>query len=97
MEAKKKSMKGKLAIVAVVLVLALAVGGVIYWETRHGNRQLIDIKYRFDRAVIRLPSGEIVEGRVSSWLDYDDSDVVQVKIDGVTYLTHYSNVCLIGD
>ena len=90
-------MKQKIIIaVAVILVVALA-GLVIYWETSHGNRRLIDTKYRFNRAVIRLPDGEIVEGKVSSWLDYTDSDAVQVTIGGKTYLTHYSNVCLISD
>lgn len=90
-------MKQKIIIaVAVILVVALA-GLVIYWETSHGNRRLIDTKYRFNRAVIRLPDGEIVSGKVSSWLDYTDSDVVQVTIGGKTYLTHYSNVCLISD
>ena len=38
-----------------------------------------------------------VEGKLNSWLDFDDSDVVQVKIDGKTYLTSYVNVCLIDD
>ena len=90
-------MKQKIIIaVAVILVVALA-GLVIYWESSHGNRRLIDTKYRFNRAVIRLPDGEIVSGKVSSWLDYTDSDVVQVTIGGKTYLTHYSNVCLISD
>lgn len=88
-------MKQKVIIVIVaVLVLAIA-GGVIYWETHHGNRQLYDLKYRFNRGIIRLPNGEVVEGKVSSWYDYDDSDAVQVTIDGTTYLTHYSNVVLI--
>ena len=90
-------MKQKVIIVIVaVLVLAIA-GGVIYWETHHGNRQLYDLKYRFNRGIIRLPNGEVVEGKVSSWLDFNDSDVVQIKIGGKTYLTHYSNVCLISD
>ena len=88
-------MKQKVIIaIAVVLVLAIA-GGVIYWETHHGNRQLYDLKYRFNRGIISLPNGEVVEGKVSSWYDYDDSDAVQVTIDGTTYLTHYSNVVLI--
>ena len=83
-------------IVAVVLVLAAA-GVGIWWEVNHGNRQLMDFQNRFDRAVLRLPNGEIVEGKVDSWLDFSDSDVLQVKINGVTYLTHYSNICLIND
>jgi hypothetical protein len=40
---------------------------------------------------------EVVEGKLNSWLDFDDSDVIQVKIDGKTYLTSYVNVCLIDD
>lgn len=90
-------MKKKIIIgVAIALVIALA-GFVIFWETSHGNRQLIDTQYRFNRAIIKLPNGEVVDGNVSSWLDYDDSDVVQVTIDGKTYLTHYANVCLIHE
>ena len=90
-------MKKKIIIgVGVVLVIALA-GFIIFWETSHGNRQLIDNKFRFDRAVISLPNGSVVEGKVSSWMDYNDSDVVQVTIDGKTYLTSYVNVCLIND
>lgn len=91
------NMKKKVVIiVAIVLAIALA-GFVVYWETSHGNRQLVDTQYRFNRAIIRLPNGEVVEGKVSSWLDYNDSDVVQINIDGKTYLTHYANVCLIHE
>ena len=90
-------MKKKILIgVAVVLVVCL-VGLVVYWELTHGNRRLVDTKNRFTKAIIRLPNDEIVEGKVSSWLDYADSDVVQVTVGGKTYLTHYSNVVLIDD
>jgi len=90
-------MKQKIIIgIVVVLVIAIAVF-FIYWETTHGNRRLIDTKYRFDRAVIVLPNNEVIDGKVSSWLDFSDSDAVQVTIDGKTYLTHYVNVCLIDE
>ena len=90
-------MKKNILITIGVIVVLLIVGFVIYWESSHGNRQLLDTNYRFNRAVIGLPNGQVVEGKVSSWLDYNDSDVVQVTIDGKTYLTHYTNVCLIND
>ena len=61
------------------------------------NKQLFDTTYHYDRAIVYLPNGEIVEGRVSSWRDFDDGDSIQVKIDGKMYLTHISNVCLIDD
>lgn len=90
-------MKKKIIIaVAIVLVVCL-IGLIAYWELTHGNRRLVDTKNRFTKAIIRLPNDEIVEGKVSSWLDYADSDVVQITISGKTYLTHYSNVVLIDD
>ena len=81
--------------IAVFVVLLLIVAGVFYWRTHIGNRQLMDANYHFDRAVLKLPNGEVIEGKLNSWLDFADSDVLQVKIDGKTYLTSYVNVCLI--
>lgn len=60
------------------------------------NMQVVDLKYNFNYAQIRMPDGSCVEGKVQSWLDYEDSDVVQLKIDDVTYLTHYTNVVLMN-
>ena len=89
--------KTKVIIALIIIFAILVVGFLVYWEGTHGNRRLIDNKNRFDRAVISLPNGEVVDGRISSWLDYADSDVVQVTIDGKTYLTHYANVVLIDE
>ena len=47
--------------------------------------------------IVYGPKDRIVEGKVSSWTDYADSDVVQVTINGKTYLTSYTNVVLIND
>lgn len=61
------------------------------------NKQLFDTTYHYDRAIVKLPNGEIVEGRVISWTDFEDGDSIQVKIDGKMYLTHICNVCLISE
>lgn len=58
------------------------------------NKQIIDLDYKYNYAVIFLPNGDKIEGKVSSWNDYEQSDMIQVKIDGVIYLTHSSNVIL---
>ena len=81
----------KIVILAALLVLILMSCTGCY------NKQLFDVTYHYDRAIVYLPNGEIVEGRVSSWADFDDGDSIQVKIDGKMYLTHISNVCLIDD
>lgn len=62
-----------------------------------GNRNLIDTTYRYEYAYIRLPNGEAVEGKVKSWDDYEDSDMLQVEIDEKVYLTYSSNVVLVSE
>ena len=62
-----------------------------------GNRQMIDLTYNYKYAVISLPNGDIVEGAVESWRDYDDGDQLQVTVDGVTYLLHAANVALMTE
>ena len=61
------------------------------------NYDWFDTTYAFDRAIVRLPDGEIIAGAVDSWKDYENSDQIQVKIDGVTYLVHSNNVALIAE
>ena len=61
------------------------------------NRQIVDLTYKFDRAIVALPNGEVVEGKLDSWLDYENSDQIQVKIDGITYLVHSGDVVLIEE
>lgn len=61
------------------------------------NQQIIDVTYKYDRAIISLPNGEIVDGKVDSWTDYADGDQIQVKINGVTYLVHSEDIALISE
>lgn len=59
------------------------------------NYSIFDTTYDFDKAMIVLPNGEVVIGEVDSWTDFEDGDQIQVKINGITYLTHATNVVLI--
>ena len=61
------------------------------------NKQMVDLTYSYERAVLSLPNGEVIEGKVSSWTDFEDGDQIQVRIDGKTYLVHSSNIVLISD
>lgn len=62
-----------------------------------GNQTVFDTTWTFERAIIFLPDGEKIEGRVSAWKDFDSSDMMQVTIEGKTYLTHSSNVIMIAE
>lgn len=79
----------KLAIIVSSIVLAVYLVAC--------NKQVVDLTYSYERAIISLPNGEIVEGKVQSWTDFEDGDQIQVKIDGVTYLLHASQIVLISE
>ena len=80
----------------VALILAAAVLGTLLLLAGC-NKQLVDLTYSYDYAIISLPNGEIVEGKVTSWTDFEDGDQLQIKINGKTYLVHSSNVVLIAE
>ena len=86
-------MKKRVALIIFLAIILISCTGCY-------SKQFFDMTYHYDRAIIYLPNGEIVEGRVSSWTswtDFEDGSAVQIKIDGKTYLTHICNVCLIDD
>jgi len=72
-----------------VLITVLAAAGC--------NKQVVDLTYSYEYAILSLPNGEVVEGKVSSWTDFEDGDQIQVKISGKTYLVHSSNIVLISE
>ena len=81
-------------IAAMTLAIILVVGLLVLVGC---NKQVVDLTYSYERAILVLPNGEVVEGRVSSWTDFEDGDQIQVKIDGKTYLVHSSNIVLISE
>lgn len=83
-------MNKKLLAAILALGMALSLAGC-------GNRQMIDLTYSYKYAIISLPNGEIVEGKVDSWKDFEDGDQIQVTIDGVTYLVHSTDAVLMTE
>ena len=79
----------KLVALLLILVLMLVFTGC--------NKQLVDLTYSYERAILSLPNGEVIEGKISSWTDFEDGDQIQVRIDGKTYLVHSSNIVLISE
>ena len=82
----------KKKVLAVMLTLLMILG-----LTGCGNKDMFDTVYTFDRAIIELPNGEVVEGRIDRWTDYEDGDQIQITIDGTIYLVHSSKCVLIND
>lgn len=86
----------KLLIVLALIALLLTLTGC--GTAQVGNRAVwgADVQ-TFTYAYIRLGDKDIVEGYITQWRDYEDSDAVQIMIDGKYYLTHYSCVVMIAD
>lgn len=89
----KKGTTFKHAVIILAMALMIALAGLL----SGCNRQVIDVTYSYERAIICLPNGEVVEGKVQSWKDYENSDQIQVKIDGKQYLVHSEDVVLISE
>ena len=87
----------KILIVVMLIVLLFVFAGC---EDAHktGNRITggKDVQ-TFTGCYIVLGGKEIVRGSVTQWRDYDNSDTVQVLVNGKYYLTHYTNVVLVAD
>lgn len=83
-------MKKKLLILTGVAGICAVVGGC-------GNKQIFDTTYTYNKAIMSLPNGDIIEGEVQSWTDFEDGDQIQVKIGGKQYLVHSSNIALISE
>lgn len=85
---------------AIVVALIIMVLVLVGCENAHktGNRITggKDVQ-TFTYCYVVLDGQEITRGAITQWRDYDNSDVVQVLVDGKFYLTHYSNVVLIAD
>lgn len=80
-------MKKKIALVILLILVVICLCGC--------NHQIgFDTTWNFKWAILQLGNGELIEGPVSSWRDFNNSDCVQFTINGITYLTHYSNVIL---
>lgn len=55
------------------------------------NRTLVDTTWAYKYADIK----DVGTVEVSSWTDYENSDMIQIKaVDGTVYLTHSVNVIL---
>lgn len=79
----------KLAVLVVTLGLCFGLCGC--------NYDVIDTTYTYDYAYIELQNGEVVEGEIESWRDYEDGDQIQVTLkDGDTYLVHSCDITLIS-
>lgn len=84
--------------ILLILCLATAILLLCSCADQVGNRVVAgkDVQ-TFTYAYVRLGDRDIVEGYITQWRDYNDSDTIQLMINGKFYLTHYSCVVMVAD
>lgn len=92
-------MKNRAKIIVLVAILASTLMIFAGCEQRKTGNRITGGKdvQTFTGCYIVLGGKEIVRGAVTQWRDYDNSDTVQVLVNGKYYLTHYTNVVLVAD
>lgn len=78
---------GLIALLVVILFTLCACGNRDHWDT----------VYTYDTVIVQLADGSVIKGKCQNWRDYENSDMMQVKVDGKTYLVHSMNCSLIAE
>jgi len=60
------------------------------------NYDIMDTKFQYDYAIIRLPNGTIIEGKIIQWRDFDGEQLQVTLEDGNTYLVNSFYTTLIS-
>ena len=90
---KNKNIARGLCVLMLIAVLAL----IVCMCTGCGNVQLVDTVYTYDRAIIEMPGGDVIEVEIKKWGDYDGEQLQIVAEDGTVYLVSSYNCVLIRD
>ena len=88
-------MKRLICLIMVMLVLLAAIASCGGASPGY-NREFYDTTWNFNYCYIYIGGEKLVEGKVDSWLDFENSDMIQVKVEGKIYFTHSSNVVLVN-
>ena len=90
--------KRVIKIIAICVMIMVSLVLFAGCERKMGNR-IVDGKdvQTFTYCYVVLGGKEVVKGAITQWRDYDNSDTIQVLVNGKYYLTHYTNVVLIAD
>ena len=84
----------KKAIMIVALALFLI---TLFAGCNYRGYDFVDNDYHFDRAIICMPNGEVIEVEVAKWADAEGEQLTITTTDGTRYLVHANNCILIED
>lgn len=62
-----------------------------------GNSTIIDTNYTFDKAIVKMPGGEVKEFKIKQWADYDGEQIQITTEEGNIYLFSTFNCVLVNE
>lgn len=80
-----------------IIVLLVLVAMVCAMFVGCANYDVWDMHYQFDRAVVKMPDGEVVNIDISMWADYEGEQIQLKGTDGRVYLVSSYNCVLVDD
>ena len=78
-------------------LLGIFLGVVMLIGMTGCNAAVFDTNYTYDRAIIQLANGDVIEVKVKQWCDYDGEQLQIIAEDGTVYLTNSFRCDLIND
>lgn len=85
----------KIAVGATIIFVLSIFAMVFCCFTGCSTAQAPSIAHTFDKAVLVMPDGEIVQGDLDAWSSFNG--YTEAVINGTTYLTHSSNIVMIKE
>ena len=86
-----------IARIAVVFIIVVLFMMIVAFLAGCGNRQYVDMVRTYDKAIVEMPGGEVLEIELRSWRDYDGEQIQLVATDGTVYLVSSFNCVLVRD
>lgn len=78
---------------------AVIIAAALLCLTGFRNQRLIGgLHPEVSYAMLKMPNGQVYFGRLERW-SYGDENTgrVELEVDGIDYVAHYSNVCLFSE
>lgn len=80
----------------IVVLIFLVIGFFIAALMAGCNQDIMHTGFKYDKAVVRFPDGDVREFRIKSWSIHDRNQVKITTNDGSMYMFHILNCTLIG-
>lgn len=93
---------GDIELIVLIIMIVVIIGLVIFsifksiYSRTVGNKAVVDLKYKFNKAIICL-NDEKIEVEIDKWSDYDGEQLQIITKDGTVYLVSSFNTILIGE